>query len=249
MSTSATPARTPKPRPAEVYDRLLEMIFDGRFAPGAKLIEESLAAELGVSRVPVRETLAKLVGQGVLIGGGRGQGVRMRDYSIEDVRQLYEYREVLEGVAAAAAARMATTTDIARLEIIRDQAEGDLARGDWTRWGDLDHHFHVALAEASHNQRVSQQLKLLVSECRYLFFICPHPSRVAELKTSEQRTEAYMQRIQREHVDLLALIKAGEADQAEHKAREDMRRAAERLSRWLITGDLAVGRASASSDS
>ena len=91
-----------------IYDRVVDMIFCGRFAPGAKLVEEELAAALGVSRVPVRETLAKLVGQGLLGGGGKGQGVA-REYTVEEVRQ-YEYREALEG-RRAAAERGATATD------------------------------------------------------------------------------------------------------------------------------------------
>ena len=109
-----------------VYDRLVNMIFHGRFAPGDKLVEEELAAALGVSRVPIRETLAKLVGQGLLVGGSRGQGVRMREYGIEEVRQLYEYREPLEGIAAAAAARRATSSDLTRMEIICQQAEREI---------------------------------------------------------------------------------------------------------------------------
>jgi DNA-binding GntR family transcriptional regulator len=223
-----------------IYDRVVDMIFCGRFAPGAKLVEEELASALGVSRVPVRETLAKLVGQGLLVGGGKGQGVRLREYTVEEVRQLYEYREALEGVAAAAAARGATATDLTRMEIICEQAEKEIADVSSRKWPDLDYHFHLALAEAGHNSRISYQLRLLVTECRYLFFIYPHPSHVSQLKTQPKDAAAYLRSVQADHLKLLELVKAKNPDEAEHKARADMRKSAERMARLMITGSLQL---------
>lgn len=227
-------------KPHALYDQIVDMVFCGRFAPGAKLVEEELASALGVSRVPVRETLAKLVGQGLLVGGGKGQGVRLREYTVEEVRQLYEYREALEGIAAAAAARVGTATDLTRLEIICEQAEREIANLNSRKWPDLDYHFHLALAEASHNSRVSVQLKLLITECRYLFFVYPHPSHVSQLKSHPEEATAYLRSVQVDHLKLLELIKAKAADEAEQKARADMRKSAERLARLMITGSLRL---------
>lgn len=234
---STTPSRA---KPNALYDRVVEMVFCGRFAPGAKVVEEELASALGVSRVPVRETLAKLVGQGLLVGGGRGQGVRLREYTVEEVRQLYEYREALEGVAAAAAARVATATDLTRMEIICEQAEKEIADVQSSKWPELDYHFHLALAEASHNSRLSYQLRLLVTECRYLFFVYPHPSHVSQLKLQPQEAAAYLRSVQADHLKLLELVRAKTPAEAEQKARADMRKSAERLARLMITGSLPI---------
>lgn len=228
---------TPRNRnDAPVYDRVVSMIFHGRFSPGDKLVEEQLATELGVSRVPIRETLAKLVGQGLLVGGNPGQGVRMREYGIEEVRQLYEYREALEGVAAAAAARHATSTDLTRMEIICSQTNGEIDTLSPERWAELDYHFHMALAKASHNERIIGQMKLLLTECRYLFFIYPHPSRQ---ESAPEDAVAHLRSVHEDHLELLELIRSQVPEEAERKARADMRKSADRFARLIITGSLS----------
>jgi DNA-binding GntR family transcriptional regulator len=229
-----------------VYQGVVDLVFHGDHAPGARLVEENLAAKLGVSRAPVRETLAKLVGQGVLVRGRKGEGVRVRGYSPEDVRQLYEYREVLEGVAARAAAQLATSTDITRMEVICREAEKELEHCDEKRWCDLDIHFHAALAEASHNKRIIPQLKLLLSECRYIFFNFVFQCTVHKMKPDQ--AIANLESVRQDHEALLDLVKSRDADGAERKARDDMRKSAERIVRLMITGDLEASRGGRSSD-
>ena len=214
-----------------VYRGILDLIFCGDRVPGSKLIEEHLASELGVSRVPVRESLARLVGQGVLVGGKRGEGVRIRDYSADDVRQLYEYREVLEGVSARAAAQMASPTDIARLEIICQQAAECLHGHDHERWNELEQQFHFALADASHNRRVAPQLKLLVQECRYIFFGYASPP------ADSEKSLRFLEKNRRGHIALVDLIKARDADGAEQLIRTDMRESAGRVVHLMLTGE------------
>ena len=145
-----------------VYDRVIEYLFSGDKPPGSKVVEQELADELGVSRIPIRESLGKLVGQGLLVGEKGGRGVRMREYSIEEIRQLYEARGTIEGGIARAATRAATETDIARLQIICEQAESEIGHYGSKRWAELDHAFHAALADASHNERLAHQLKLML---------------------------------------------------------------------------------------
>ena len=217
-----------------VYQGILDLVFSGGRAPGSKLVEEQLAAELGVSRVPVRESLARLVGQGTLVGGGKGSSVRIRDYTLDDVRQLYEYREVLEGVAARAAAQVATATDLARLEIICQQAAAEISDCHEKRWQDLDQHFHFALADASHNRRIISQLRMLVTECQYVFFVYPYPG------SDSLQSAEYLNSVYEDHLALFEFIRSRDAENAEEKARGDMRKSAERILQWMIAGDLKL---------
>jgi DNA-binding GntR family transcriptional regulator len=207
-------------KPADTYQRVVRMIGEGRFPPGSQLTEEGIAAELGVSRAPVRQTLAKLVGQGVLVGGGRGQGVRMREYTAEETRQLYEYREALEGAAAAAAARLATPIDLARMESICAAETAELPEPSPDRWVELDNQFHKALGQASHNTRVAAQLRLLVDECRALFFVYP------QLPTGIMGID--LDGVVANHERLLGLIRAHDPQAAENEARRVMRESAQR---------------------
>src|SRR3972149_3067053 len=134
---------------SSVYDRLREMGFFGGVPPGTRLLEQELAETLGVSRIPVRESLGKMVAQGLLKGGASRQGMRIRDYTPEEVRQLLEYRRMIEGAAARSAAKRATAGDIARMRTICDRAESLIGRYGSRRWAASDHRFHAALAEAS----------------------------------------------------------------------------------------------------
>jgi DNA-binding GntR family transcriptional regulator len=206
-------------------------------APSSKVIEKRLAEQLGVSRVPIRETLGKLAGQGLLVGEASGQGVRLRQYTAEEIRQLYELRELLEGGASAAAARAATDLDIRRMQMICEQSEGlHPTDEDLKRWGDLDHAFHAALAEASHNDRIARLLKLLLTECHYVFYYLP---RVKVTKLNLEEAEQHLQEVIQDHRSLLDLIKAGKPDEAERKAREDMRKSSKRLTEAMLAQAIA----------
>ena len=60
-----------------VYEQIVRSVFSGDRIPGSKVVEQDLADELGVSRIPVRESLGRMLGQGLLVGDGAGRGVRI----------------------------------------------------------------------------------------------------------------------------------------------------------------------------
>lgn len=219
-----------------VYDRLIKLVFSGQFAPGDKLVERDLAQELGVSRIPVRESLSKMVAQGLLLGGEKWQGVRMRTYTPEEIHELYDYRELLEGGAARVAATAATETDLARLHAICEQGQAEVGSYGSTRWAQLDHQFHAAVAEASHNQRIIQALTLLLTECHYAFYL--YPAHRGRLTLSHDEALVHMQSVVNDHRALVELIRARDAEGAEQRARADMRKSKRRVTRALIIRDL-----------
>lgn len=223
---------------SSVYDRVVQHIFfSGNVAPGSKVVEKKLADELGVSRIPIRESLRQLAGQGLLVADHSGQGARLRKYTAEDIRQLYELRELLEGGAARAAARAATDTDVARMQMICDETAVEVGDYGSKKWADLDHAFHAALADAAHNDRIARALKQLLTECHYVFYL--YPSHYGRPKPTEVEARAHMQSVLDDHQTLLRLICAGDAEGAEAKARADMRISIERFTRVLIARDLA----------
>ncbi|MCD2185828.1 GntR family transcriptional regulator [Actinomycetospora soli] len=83
---------------------LRERIYAGRYPPGARLPQESLAAELGVSRTPLREALRVLEQDG-LLRVEPGQGARVVTGDVDTLLAAYEVRAVLDGLAARLAAR------------------------------------------------------------------------------------------------------------------------------------------------
>ncbi|NLE36809.1 MAG: GntR family transcriptional regulator [Pirellulaceae bacterium] len=200
-----------------MYDRLVELVFSGNYEPGANLTERALAEQLEVSRIPVRESLGKMVAQGLLLGGGKREGVRIRQYTPDEVRQLYEFRLFLESGAVRAAAKYAQADDVKRLE--ETWSEMDHHVGDYgsQTWAKLDHQFHGAVAHASHNKRVIATVRVLLTECHYVFYLRPSRQR---RQPSQADAKAWMTIVQQEHRQVIDHIVAGDADGAERVVRQ-----------------------------
>ena len=86
----------------KAYAALRDDIIEWRLAPGTVLAEVEQSERLGVSRTPLREALGRLTAEGLTTAGGRG--VVVTDISLDDIDELFELRETLEGRAAALAA-------------------------------------------------------------------------------------------------------------------------------------------------
>src|SRR5678815_4380612 len=89
-------------RPQQVYERLRELIIDGRLAPGARIVETDVAARLGVSRTPVRGALQRLQQEGFVVDSPTLQQTRptVAPLTSEDARDLFLLVGALEGLAA-----------------------------------------------------------------------------------------------------------------------------------------------------
>ena len=105
-------------RPATLREMALERIrnaiIEGTFEPGERLVERQLCDRLGVSRSVIREVIRHLESEG-LVESIPNQGPRVRNIDRESARQIYEIRSLLEGAAAAACAKAATSQTVASL--------------------------------------------------------------------------------------------------------------------------------------
>jgi len=220
----------------DVYGRLSDLIFSGEYEMGSNLAERNLATRLGVSRIPVREILVRLVAQGTLEGGAKGEGVRMRRYTADEIRQLYDFRAIIEGGVARSAAMSASQADILRLSIICDEMESVLEGTDAKRWGTLDRQFHEALAEAARNDRFEKSLKNLLHESFYVFYMVARKRSISELSADEMASH---QRLALDdHRAIVEHVTARSAEEAESRARLHILRSADRVIRAAIENDL-----------
>jgi DNA-binding GntR family transcriptional regulator len=87
----------------QVYDAIVDEICDGSLPAGAHLVQEQLAARLGVSRQPVQQAMALLKADGMVEEIGR-RGLRVTPLDVDLVRQHYDIRAALDGLAARSAA-------------------------------------------------------------------------------------------------------------------------------------------------
>src|ERR1044072_6266803 len=98
-SPTDSAALTREEEQAEVIRRLEEDIIFGRFAPGLRLVEDTLTQRYGASRHFRRQALFQLQRQGIVLRE-KNIGATVRFYSAEEVRQIYEVREMLTRQAA-----------------------------------------------------------------------------------------------------------------------------------------------------
>lgn len=146
----------------KAYAALREDIIEWRLAPGTVLAEVEQSERLGVSRTPVREALSRLNAEGLTTAAG-GRGVVVTDISLEDIDELFELRETLEGKAAALAAERGERPVFAQLHaelLLAPEMlnESDPARHDYYALvGRLDE----AIDEAISNSYLAQAMRSL----------------------------------------------------------------------------------------
>lgn len=140
-----------------VADQLRTAILEGRYKPGEWLRQERLAQELNVSQMPVREALKELAAEG-LIEHVPYRGVRVIEFSAEDIEDLYTHRAFLEGRAAACAAQMIGPAEIEELKRLQTEMEQNLAPDNVTRYRELNRRFHQLIYSASRREYLIRTL-------------------------------------------------------------------------------------------
>lgn len=151
----------------KVYDLLVESIITQRFPPGERLVERSLAERFGVSKTPVREALNRLKKEG-LVEGTPYSGFFVARISAEDMEEIYELREVLEGLAARNATKKINEKQIRQLNSIIQSFEDCVREKDVKRYSSFDLEFHNLLAAISKNGRLTQIMQPLRNQTRIL---------------------------------------------------------------------------------
>lgn len=152
-----------------VYERILDGITNGVFAPGAKLNEPELARTLGVSRGPLREAIRRLEAR-QLVRCMPNFGARVVTHTPREILGAYEIREALDGLAARLAAANMSDDELVELRSTYEQ-EVSAARSLGFRSD-----FHMTIVRGSHNARLAQMLdedyyrlfKLWRNNCHWL---------------------------------------------------------------------------------
>lgn len=106
----------------EVYDQLVRAIMDREIGPEDRLVQEKLAAELDISRTPVREALLRLEKEGVLHLANSG-GFRLAKISEEETLELYQARAAIEGQAARILTARGDVKELEKLRVLIRQTE------------------------------------------------------------------------------------------------------------------------------
>lgn len=165
--TEAGPAPLIAPRPSlgdEAYELMLAELISLRIPPGEKLSVDGLARQFGVSQTPIRAALIRLEAEGLVVKKhNTGYNVAPQ-LSGSRFRDIYEFRLLIEPAAAAAAALLATPSEVAALTELAEEmsalADTD-TEANYSKFALMDGEFHARIAEAGRNTVICEALERL----------------------------------------------------------------------------------------
>jgi DNA-binding GntR family transcriptional regulator len=223
-----------QPIQEQVLQRIRDGIMQGALLPGAPLRIDRLAAELGVSHMPVREALHVLTVEGLAVRLPR-RGVRVSSLTCDDLVGAYEVMATVEGLAARIAATRLTDGTLAELERILAPAPELYASGEPAGLMRINREFHSRMYDCCHNRWIHEFCRLLWN---YVYRLRRH------YPQSPQR----LQEAIREHRDILAAMQARDADLAETLVRRHSARSRDDLLAQLAAAGVPGFEAAASGE-
>jgi DNA-binding GntR family transcriptional regulator len=207
-------------------DALRERILRGAYPDGEPLRQDTLAEELGVSRIPVREALRQLEAEG-LVTFSPHRGAVVSSLSLAEIEELFELRAEIECDLVRRAVPNTTPEQLGRATELIDEFEDAMHSGDIARWGPLNWHFHAALyAPANRNVTMGVLQKLHQHSDRYVRM-------QVLLGTGGATTND-------EHRGIAAAVQAKDVDRAAALMRSHVLGAGRALREFLITHRAAL---------
>lgn len=152
----------------KAYQHIRRQVFAGQLSPGDRLVNRTLAKELGTSFIPVREAISRLASEG-LVEQVAGAGAFVRSFNRQEISEIYDVRELFEPYAAGQAARFLTDHEVAELEAILTDWEKlgkrilERKRGatenDLDQWLEFNERFHLIMIQGSRNRMLLKVTK------------------------------------------------------------------------------------------
>ena len=227
MSSAADEALERSTLANQAYERVRARILDGRLPPGSRVVVRPLCTELGLSPTPIRAALSALEQEGLLIATAH-RGYSVTTVTGDEMRDIYELREALDGVAAGRVATKgpAAAQLVPLLEWLLEEQRRCVSDGSLSRYSDLDLAFHREIWKASGNARLLETVEGLSGLVRL------------GSGTSSQ-VPGRLPAALAEHRAIVQAIVDGDAEGAAAAARAHVRNADIALQHHLATADAA----------
>ncbi|MBD2070188.1 GntR family transcriptional regulator [Leptolyngbya sp. FACHB-671] len=205
--------------PDLIADALREAIVQGVFQEGQSLRQDEIAAQFGVSRIPLREALRQLEAEGlVLLSPNRGATVAIM--SPAEAQEIGEIRVALESLALQLAIPKLTEADLQKAADILEKTDRETDVG---RWAKLNWEFHAVLYGAGDRPRLLSLIKTLhVNIDRYI-----------RLQMAKMN---YLEKSQQEHQQILDACRKGDSKTAVRLLKRHIETAGEQLVTYLRNG-------------
>lgn len=201
METVST-MQTPISLSEHVYIALKRQIMKGELLPGHRMIVLDIAKQFGVSQAPVREALERLKQEGLIVGK-MNKGSAVSEITAQEIRDIYELRQMVEGHALRATMKVLDENDIAYLEGVITGMRDAIDKEDPYRLVELDMLFHGYFYLRSGNALLYDIWNSIKSKIMRFITV------------TNQDHQGYS--IPDSHTEILDLIKSGDVDLTETK--------------------------------
>jgi GntR family transcriptional regulator of gluconate operon len=198
----------------QVAQHLREMIIRRDLAPGTHLVEDSFAAEFGVSRGPMRDAFKLLGAEGLV--ESRRRGIFVRGLSLEDIDDLYSLREAIESLAVRLAISRSEKEDWQQIHQLIASMRVAAENRDYAAYATADIGYHSLIYELSRHHRLSDVWNQYV----------PILTALLQFTVAEEQD---LQASAEDHQFLLNLMESGETEHAVFEIRSHLRRAQARM--------------------
>ena len=149
------------------YIYIKEKILDGTFRPSQKLIESQLSETIGVSRNTIKKALLMLEKEN-LIEVENNKGATIKSFTLEEIINYLEIREVLEGLVAKSAAIHITEAQLEKIEEVFHNMTDCLNENRLDEYSILNREFHSIIYQASRNTQAVQLINTIKTQLNRL---------------------------------------------------------------------------------
>lgn len=168
----------PEPLVDQATEALRQAIVTGRLHPGERLVQQELAAELGISRTPLREALRRLEQEGLVRVVGK-RGLTVTELSPESLLDSYNVREVFDGLAARLAAARMTAEELDHVRAVHERSASFVDGHDAEQWLAANAKFHRLILEGARSPALLRAMPPTRLSGQLLFpHIFLHPERI-----------------------------------------------------------------------
>jgi DNA-binding GntR family transcriptional regulator len=203
----------------KAYDYIKSQILNLGYKPGMVITDTQIAAELKISRTPVREAFHRLENEGMLTSEAH-RGWRVYTLSLDDIHEIFDIKVVLEGMLARNAAECEDEKLRTTLENSLEKMIEATENKDPEDWYDADVLLHDTLFEMNSNDRAYRIISNLNDQWH-------------RVRIGFAALEGRMERSTKEHIAFVQAILARDGDEAEHQMRIHMNNVREELVRLL----------------
>jgi DNA-binding GntR family transcriptional regulator len=151
----------------QVVRAVRHQIFSGVLRPNQRVVEAEIAAEMGISRGPVREALAELEKEGLIITYPR-KGTYVKSFELKDIEEIYTLRALLEGFGVSLALDCLKEQDLAYLRDLLDRIVEMAEKKDVIEVSSLNMQFHKKIMELSNHKRLYDSWQSLLAQTQML---------------------------------------------------------------------------------